>query len=74
LTQLTKYGKHQFLSDKSLNPEHLAAVLARSLGHQQVNDTYLVALAGGHRAHLVAFDSRLSALAERPELVKLLQA
>jgi predicted nucleic acid-binding protein len=43
-------------------------------GNQQVNDAYPVALAAGHRARLVMFDSRLSALAERPELVELLQA
>jgi uncharacterized protein len=73
LRQLTKFGKHQFLSDKSLSARHLAAALARSLGHQQVNDAYLVALAAGHQARLITFDSRLSALAEQPEQVELLQ-
>jgi hypothetical protein len=29
LTQLTKYRKHQFLGDKSLNPEQLAAALTQ---------------------------------------------
>jgi uncharacterized protein len=73
LTQLTKFGKHQFLSDRSLSARHLATALARCLGHQQVNDAYLVGLAAGHQARLVTFDTRLSALVERPDQVELLQ-
>jgi len=41
---------------------HFDAALAGLLGHQQVTDAYLLALAGRHAATLVTFDTRMKHL------------
>jgi len=52
---------------------HFAAALARCLGHRQVNDAYLVALAAAHRIRLLTFDAPLEALASEPGIVEVLK-
>jgi hypothetical protein len=69
LSRLVRDRRHAFL-------ERLPAVAAlagsfdRILGHQQVMDAYLVALAQHHRATLVTFDRRLAAAAAAKEAVE----
>ncbi len=52
---------------------HFEKILARCLGHNQVNDAYLVALAAAHRVRVVTFDGPLAALAPEPGLVEVLK-
>lgn len=49
------------------------AIYARALGHQQVNDAWLVAVARRHSGRLVTLDTRLPAHSlesERVEVIK----
>jgi toxin-antitoxin system PIN domain toxin len=52
-------GHHFWDSAPALTP----ADLARALGHQQVNDAYLLALTAHRRGRLITFDPRIPALA-----------
>lgn len=72
LEAMKGHGKHSFLSDTKLDPRRLRDALSRCLGHRQVNDAYLVSLAGSHSAHLVTFDRPLAALAGDSAVVELL--
>jgi toxin-antitoxin system PIN domain toxin len=53
---------------------HYERVLARCLGHNQVNDAYLVALAAAHSVRVLTFDAPLEALAPADGLVEVLKA
>ena len=57
-----------------LDANVLDACLNRCLGHQQVNDAFLVALVESHGAHVATFDRRLAALARDPASVDVLTA
>lgn len=63
LAQWTARPEHTFWGELP-PPEPLD--FSRTLGHQQVNDGYLLRLAEHHRGKLVTFDVRLRALAADP--------
>jgi toxin-antitoxin system PIN domain toxin len=56
----TGHAGHRFWESA---PALAPADFARALGHQQVNDAYLLALAAHRRGRLVTFDTRIPALA-----------
>jgi len=60
-------GRHQFVSDSMsiLDPE--IADPNHLLSHNQITDTYLLALAAAHNASLATFDKRLVTAAVRSE-------
>lgn len=60
LAQYTAHAGHRFWA---ASPAPAPADFIHALGHQQVNDAYLVRLAAHHRGRLVTFDTRLRALA-----------
>jgi len=66
LCDFRRYGAHQFLSDDRLDNGRWERVLNRCIGHKQVNDAWLVALAGSHDATLVTYDRPIQVLAEQP--------
>ena len=63
LGQWTSRPEHEFWTDQ---PPPIPADFARALGHQQVNDSYLLHLAEHHGGTVVTFDARLRALAGNP--------
>jgi hypothetical protein len=58
LTTLTTRAEHEFWPD---DLPYDASILRGVLGHRQVTDAYLVALARRHRARLATFDAGLVA-------------
>ena len=62
LGELVKDPQHKLIELLPGIPS-LPAAFDRVLGHGQVTDAYLVALARRHRATLLTFDSRLRAIA-----------
>lgn len=71
LRKLAGHAAHHYW--KSL-PELHPAMLAHVLGHQQVQDAYLVRLAGRHGGRLVTFDRRLTAHVTSADLVHVVSA
>jgi toxin-antitoxin system PIN domain toxin len=64
LVEMTRHPRHRFIAElHALDTTEFAAAAVRLLGHQQVTDAYLVALAQRHGIHLVTFDRRLEAIA-----------
>ncbi|MEO7166084.1 MAG: TA system VapC family ribonuclease toxin [Chthoniobacterales bacterium] len=69
LSELLAHKQHHFWpSPDAKNP----AIYLQALGHQQVNDAYLVALARRQRSRLVTLDSRLPVHAANEELVSVI--
>ena len=52
----------------------MPAIYLRALGHQQVNDAYLVEVARRHRGRLVTLDTKLRMHAEEQELVAVISS
>ncbi len=66
LRQLLSHKNHRYWS----SPEAAtAAIYRRSLGHQQVNDAYLVEVARHAKGRLLTLDAKLPVHAEDPTLV-----
>ncbi len=64
LVNMTRHKGHRFIGElPSLESPAFVEAVERMLGHQQVTDGYLVALAHHHQIQLVTFDRRLEALA-----------
>lgn len=63
LAQWTTRSEHVFWPEQ---PPPQPTDFARALGHQQVNDSYLLRLAEHHGGTVVTFDARLRALAGNP--------
>jgi toxin-antitoxin system PIN domain toxin len=64
LVEMTRHPRHRFIAElQELDSSEFTAAVGRLLGHQQVTDAYLVALAQGHGVQLVTFDRRLEAIA-----------
>jgi hypothetical protein len=51
---------HQFWSDDISLPDALGSLGTRIMGHQQVTDAYLLALAMHHHGKLVTLDKRIA--------------
>lgn len=63
----TEHPNHQFWPDELGVAEALAGLRSRLLGHQQVTDAYLVALAIHHKGKLATLDQRVGEmLVDRP--------
>lgn len=70
LGQILKVDHHRFWRcPTAASP----ALYAKILGHQQVNDAYLVEVARRNRGQLVTFDTRISAHTDDAELVRVLR-
>jgi len=67
---MTRNSGHRFIGELPPleSPEFVDAV-ERMLGHQQVTDGYLVALAQHHEIRLVTFDRRIDALSRNHQTV-----
>jgi toxin-antitoxin system PIN domain toxin len=64
LVEMTRHPRHRFVAElEALDTTEFTAAAGRLLGHQQVTDAYLVALAQRHDAQLVTFDRRVEAIA-----------
>lgn len=74
LLAMKAHRTYHYLDDAALDAALLDACLGRCLGHQQVNDAFLVALAASHGARVATFDRRLAALATAPEQVEVMTA
>lgn len=75
LHEMTTDSRHRYLD--RLTPPSAPAVqvmLERMVGHKQVTDGYLVALAHAHDAIFVTFDSRLGPQRERHPRIEFLGA
>lgn len=70
LVHLTQAGRHRYL-DKlpSLADKSSRDVFARTLGHQQVTDAYLVQICRELRCRLATFDQRLTAVGNGREVL-----
>jgi hypothetical protein len=65
LLRMTQHGGHRFISElPTLEIPAFARALERMLGHQQITDGYLVALAEHHEIRLVTFDRRIEAISK----------
>ena len=62
-------GHHFWVSPAADDP----AIYARALGHQQVNDAWLVEVARHNRGTLVTLDTRLPGHADAPGLVEVIK-
>jgi uncharacterized protein len=58
LREWTRLKSHHFWASPAADDP---AIYVRSIGHQQVNDAWLVAVARHHKGRLVTLDSRLAA-------------
>jgi toxin-antitoxin system PIN domain toxin len=71
LADLIRHKQHRFWpSPEARTPK----VFLQALGHQQVNDAYLVALAQKQKGRLVTFDTRVPAHATDDDLVTVIRA
>lgn len=71
LAELVRHKQHRFWpSLEARNPK----VFLQALGHQQVNDAYLVAMAEKQKGRVVTFDVRIPAHATEQELVAVISA
>jgi len=71
LAALAVHKKHRFWNSPFARD---TSIYAKALGHQQVNDAYLVRLAETARSRLVTFDTRLSGHARGVETVFVISA
>ncbi len=63
LVNMTRHKGHRFIGElPSLDSPDFAETVDRMLGHQQITDGYLVALARHHEIQLVTFDRRIESL------------
>ena len=69
LQQWTRHKAHHFWNSPAAD---LPAIYLRALGHQQVNDAWLVEVARKNKGKLVTFDTRLSAHAPEANLVEII--
>ncbi|MYC32180.1 MAG: PIN domain-containing protein [Chloroflexi bacterium] len=53
-------GRHQFIPDDISLLDHTRVRTPRIMGHRQITDVYLLALAVAHDARLVTLDTRIS--------------
>jgi toxin-antitoxin system PIN domain toxin len=73
LSLMVKDSRHVFLQSlPSPVAGHMAPGLEKILGHQQITDAYLLALAGRHGATLLTFDARLKHFAPSPSALEVL--
>lgn len=66
LSKLVAHASHRFLSSPSTAE---VSIYTHALGHQQVNDAWLVEAARRNRARLVTLDTRLPVHAVKDEVV-----
>ncbi|MBA3963103.1 MAG: PIN domain-containing protein [Chthoniobacterales bacterium] len=71
LGDLLSHRKHRFWPSPAASKP---ALYLRALGHQQVNDAYLVQVAKRHRGRVVTLDSRLPMHADDKSLVSVIAA
>lgn len=71
LSALLNHPMHRFLADSPIPPVDLALEIGVLLGHRQITDAYLIALARHHGAGVLTFDRGMHLLA--PDRVELLQ-
>ncbi len=71
LRQWTHHKAHQFWTSPAADAP---AIYERALGHQQVNDAWLVEVARKNRGRLVTLDARLAAHAPEANLVETIAA
>jgi hypothetical protein len=71
LRELISHKEHHFWPSPEAGK---AAIYLHTLGHQQVNDAYLVEVARRQRGRLVTLDSHLPVHAENQELVSVISA
>ena len=69
LQQWTRHKAHRFWDSPAADAP---AVYARALGHQQVNDAWLVEVARRNKGKLVTLDTHLSAHATEADLVEMI--
>jgi hypothetical protein len=67
LQQWTRHKAHHFWNSPAAD---VSAIYSNALGHQQVNDAWLVEVARRNKGKLVTFDTRLSAHAAEKDLVE----
>jgi toxin-antitoxin system PIN domain toxin len=71
LSELVSHKQHRFWP----SPEaRIARIFLQTLGHQQVNDAYLVSLAQRQKGRLITFDGRVPAHAENKDVVTVISA
>jgi uncharacterized protein len=71
LADLVRHKQHRFWpSPEATRPK----IFLQALGHEQVNDAYLVALAEKKKGRLVTFDTRVPAHATDDDLVTVIRA
>lgn len=71
LQELLSHPKHAFWASPGA---HSPAIYRQALGHQQVNDAYLVEVAKRRRGRLVTLDTRLPVHADAEDLVSVIPA
>jgi toxin-antitoxin system PIN domain toxin len=71
LLNWTKHKGHRFWSSP---PAQNRAIFTHALGHQQVNDAWLIHVTRFHKGSFVTFDSRLTVHAGGEALVKVIEA
>jgi predicted nucleic acid-binding protein len=69
LVEWTRHKAHQFLDSPSAQEP---AIYASALGHQQVNDAWLVEVARQNNGSLVTLDKRIAAHATVDGLVEII--
>jgi len=67
LQQWTRHQAHRFWNSPAADAP---AIYVRALGHQQVNDAWLVEVARKNKGRLVTLDTHLSAHATKDDLVE----
>jgi uncharacterized protein len=69
LKQFVEHKAHVFWSSPCASSR---SIFEKSLGHQQVNDAYLVEVARGNKGRLATLDTRLGVHADSPDRVILI--
>ena len=69
LRQWTKHKAHYFCNSPAADSP---TIYSRALGHQQVNDAWLVEVARKNKGKLVTLDTRLAAHASEKDLVEVI--
>jgi hypothetical protein len=70
LLRMVRHKRHRFVGElPPLVDSGFSEIFGRLLGHQQVTDGYLVALARHHDLRLVTFDRRIEAISPDPGAV-----
>jgi hypothetical protein len=74
LKEMLSDSRHCYI-DALLSPgaSEMSGSFAQILGHRQVNDVYLLALAKASRMKFLTFDSRLENLSNSPEHIEVLR-